>query len=300
MPFSSDVPAPVPYWPIEDYYPYTVPDGSIFGSNEPGIGDRQMGVAWPIRPGANNTIRLGSNGGTGTDRTFQRRAGKIGAGMRTTGAAACDWWAHPTLSQMPLSVDALDPFGWQNEESQRVAWWRLYWFIDAGGGALFTGDESGFYLLASDGGATTYNAAVLPTGATPRAICGLVGYDAGGIQGMRFRAWDAAGLVIDSVNLTPPLLGGFWQVIDFVIVAATDSRPAELRIHVGDAQSQLGPFVIRPFDGVNLLRPQDFSALAWGVGWGVSHFSPAVARWITFRWRLRGGKFLPDGQEIRQ
>lgn len=307
MPVPLVVSPPQIEYPIDISYPQPEFNASVVGSlgSVPDVNSYAAhGRSKSLRSSNSGSFSLSEGGsfasGGSIDRFF------LGGGMlyqalfRAGAGGIGRSWICPDWAAAPMSADEL-AIGYVNPEYQRVAildyWvnWRL-----GGGAGVFDGSTTGVQLMAWDGinQAIGHYLTVQGGGTTPRVICGIYGRDDGGTQQAQYRAFDEAETQLDDVDIVLADAASS-NLFRFVIVAASAGRAATLSVHVNDP---LTPLFTRTFGSALLDVPTDFATTrqAYGINWGAVDASGAgVTRTQMLRWRLRCGKFLPDGTEVQ-
>lgn len=297
MSITSIVPSPTIVYPIDVSFPiFSVGGAGAVAAATGSAADPNRAAGYPyIQQAASATqelYRAGSSGGGGVTQTYGMQGGLAGVRCQTVGADAMLAWYH-SQGQPAVSSAGL-PAGYQADEILRV-WWLRAWLSWPALVGNFTDDNTGLFLFAFRGDGAISAAVSLPGGTDPAAICGIIGRDDGGVQQARWRAWDDAGVAIDSVDITI-VDADQWNQYDIVVLRAPAGGTAQLSVHVNDT---LQPALTRPFDGVSLLAPTSFPNANYGLAWGVADSSGAgVTRGQLVRWRLRCGAYLPDGTPV--
>lgn len=305
MPFPTAVPAPDIVYPIDVSWPtYPKSTGSVAGlaGSLPNVNSVSWGNIIPVRGGNQNPEETGygSFAAVGSQERYFIGGGMAGAALFRAGAGGIGKvFGHPALAGCPVEETQLAP-GYVNPEWGRVQiwdWW-VNWSLGAGAG-VFTGNTTGIQLHAWRG-ATQGIADFLTVqggGANPKVMCGIYGRNDGGVQQIQYRSFSPAEVLLESVPLTISSPAQ-WNNFRFVLVSAANGRPGTLAVHIND---ELTPAIERTFGSAVLAVPTDYTttSVCYGTCMAAVDASGAgITREQIIRYRLRGGRHLPDGTEI--
>lgn len=290
-PLGLLVPASAPRWVVDCYFPL---DRFAVGVN---IEPDHVGGA-PYTSAVSQLPSLDSAGLTsvGASATYQQHETRLCCRMRTAGGAQellrgqqFPWW---TPHWGPASEIAA---GYEGDRWNRVAIFDV-WLSFSDAASRYVDDTSGVLFMAGDFDVQSVPAN-RPTGLSPRTSFGLMAFNDGGTQGIHYRAYDAAGAPLETVNPSVPISPTDWNHGLVQITAASDGREAQLDVFLNGEELVNG----REFGSAQLLRPEDFGAgVAPTFHQVFSCSRDSGTPDMFYLWRSRFGTFRADGVEVRK
>lgn len=166
------------------------------------------------------------------------------------------------------------------------------------GQAAYTYDagRTGFFFVAPT---TGINNGQAPGGGGPQTYLGLQVVSDGGLNSIRYGAWNNAGGLLDSAPAPSTFSPLLWNHARLVFVGARVGVPAQLLEARVNGTLIAGPV---DFGSAQLQRPSTLNGATHGmlsllIASDVTT-APAL-REMYWRWRLRTGRFRPDGTAVR-
>lgn len=280
MPFENSLPAIVPTFEIEGFWPsYLAADEFPAGLNVGSWAWRGPGGYFNNPPNAGGAIVVdgAAAGGAGVITRYESVGGvNLPARFSTTGAIQGQLWRLPWKPDV-TNPGAVPTGALISRQDFRVNWLRECFLILAG-----AGDGGCGRVISLDNG--TVGAVNWAQAGAAVAQFGVFGNGAGGLE---YRSYSSAPALLETVAL-PTYIPAAWNVFDWVLVSNGPNRPATFQLIINGASA-----LIRTF-GTGVLPYENGPGR---VQW-VQRMTVAAGQYFLNYLHLRCGKYKPDGTEV--